>query len=109
MENIKDIINSKDPLSKSAIDLLLKHREEDLFVDYKENFDLRSQKEWLGITIDAVAFANTHGGYIVFGIEDSTFKLKGIEENTVRGLSDTNLILQKFNRYIYPPFSRIRA
>lgn len=109
MENIKDIINSKDPLSKSAIDLLLKYREEDLFVDYKENFDLRSQKEWLGITIDAVAFANTHGGYIVFGIEDSTFKLKGIEENTVRGLSDTNLILQKFNRYIYPPFSRIRA
>jgi hypothetical protein len=108
-QNVKDFLCSNDPLSEDAIEFLIDHKEEDLFVDYKESFDGKDEKQWIGISIDAMAFANTMGGFIVFGIRDSGFSVVGLNDQAVKILTDTNQILQKFNRYISPQFSSIRT
>lgn len=107
--SIKDLLTSDDPLSEDALKFLIDHKEEDLFVDYKESFDIKDEKHWLGITIDAMAFANTMGGFIVFGVKDSDFSITGLLNQSVRVLTNTNQILQKFNRYVSPHFSSIRT
>lgn len=107
--DIKSFLDSNDPLCDEAIDSLLNHKEEDLYVDYKETFCPKDEKHWLGLTADVMAFANTLGGYIVFGITDEAFSLVGIEKEALRSLASTNLVLQKLNRYIRPPFAHIRT
>lgn len=107
--DIKSFLDSNDPLCDEAIDSLLNHKEEDLYVDYKETFCPKDEKHWLGLTADVMAFANTLGGYIVFGITDEAFSLVGIEKEALRSLASTNLVLQKLNRYIRPPFVHIRT
>lgn len=106
---IKDLLLQDDPLSQEAIDCLLEYREEDLYVDYKEDFDPNVEKHWLGITADAMAFANTSGGYIVFGVRDGDFQTVGVSEEAYKALTNTNLVLQKLNRFIAPPFVHIRT
>jgi hypothetical protein len=39
-------------------------------VDYKSRFDAASQADWLEVTKDVVAMANSGGGMVIFGIED---------------------------------------
>ena len=109
IQNAKVILRSDDPLSDDAMKWLINHKEEDLFVDYKESFDGKDEKQWNGITIDAMAFANTMGGFVVFGIRDSDFSIVGLDKHTVKILTDTNQILQKFNRYLSPQLSLIRT
>ena len=107
--NIKTIIASDDPLSSDAINFLLCYKEEDIYVDYKETFNKDDEKHWVGITSDAMAFANTLGGFIVFGVRDKDFEVVGIEEAAKAALTDTNQLLQKLNRYVSPHFSHIRS
>jgi len=107
--SISSFLNCIDPLCLDAINKLLSHKEEDLYVDYKECFDPNDEKHWHGITTDAVAFANAMGGYIVFGVRDVDFTLVGLLEDAVKALTDTNLVMQKLNRYIAPPFTMIRT
>lgn len=106
---IKNFLDSNDPLCDEAIDFLLNYKEEDLYVDYKEAFSPKNEKDWLGLTADAMAFANTMGGYIVFGVTDETFSLVGLEKGPLKSLGNTSLVLQKLNRYIRPPFAHIRT
>ncbi len=107
--DIKSFLDSNDPLCDEAIDSLLNHKEEDLYVDYKESFSSKNEKDWFGLTADAMAFANTLGGYIVFGVTDETFSLVGLEKVALKALVNTNLVLQKLNRHIRPPFTHIRT
>jgi Schlafen, AlbA_2 len=107
--SIEHLINAGDPLSESAIKYLLEYKEEDVFVDYKESFENSDGKQWIGITSDIMAFANTLGGYLVFGVRDGDFEIVGIDEETISILTDTNLILQKINRFILPQFVGIRS
>jgi len=100
---------AQDPLVEEAIDRLLAHSEEDSFVDYKQTFDPSSEKQWLNLAIDGMAFANTFGGFLVFGVTDGSFELVGVSESVVNALCNTNLLLQKFNRHVLPKFQRIRA
>jgi len=102
-------LDSSDPLSEDAISFLLNYTEEDILVDYKVDFDRSDEKHWLDITIDVMAFANTHGGYIVFVIKDRTYEKVGISEELSDALTDINNILQKLNRYIGPKFTEIRS
>ena len=106
---LKKYIESDNPLSIEIIQILISHREEDLFVDYKETFNKDDQKSWLSLTTDCMAFANTLGGYLVFGIRDVSFEYVGISEEEAIILTDTNLILQKINRYISPPITALRT
>ena len=106
---VKALLLSDDPLSASTIRLLIDYREEDLHVDYKESFEPNDNKHWLELTKDAMAFANTHGGYIILGVRYQPFEILGLKETTIKILSDANNILQKINRYIAPPFTDIRT
>jgi len=107
--SVKLFLSSGDPLSVEAIERLINHKEEDLYVDYKEAFDPDDEKQWIGITSDAMAFANMMGGYIVFGVRDSDFSVIGVPESVSSQLTDTNMIMQKLNRYVAPPFTLIRS
>lgn len=96
-------------MSENAITLLLSHKEEDIYVDYKENFDPKDEKEWAGLTKDVMAFSNTEGGYIVFGVKDATFDLVGLSLEVTKKISDINFIQQKLNRFVAPPFTQVRS
>ena len=45
-------------------------------LDYKQDVELKKPKTWLK-TVSA--FANTQGGFVVFGVEDKSREVKGIE------------------------------
>ena len=107
--SVKYFLNSDNPLSDEAFNYLLKYHEEDDNLDYKETFNSDSNKEWVGITIDAMAFSNSSSGYILFGVEDKTYRHLGLNDSAKDTLSDVNLILQKLNRYVRPKFNLIRT
>ena len=79
---IVEFLCSPDPLSDEAIRHLLAHREEDQYVDYKVNFH-NDERVWVEFTKDVMALANTFGGYLVFGVEDQTFRVVGLPTEAV--------------------------
>lgn len=107
--SIKSILESENPLSDDAIDFLFSYHGEDEQIDYKVHFNIESDREWLNITKDFLAFSNTNGGFLIFGIEDATYEKKGLDLKTALYLSDVNKIQQKINRYISPPITHIRS
>lgn len=106
---IKAFLDSGDPLSEEAIEAVLQHAEEDLLVDYKESFDPKSDKCWVDIAIDAVAFSNTYGGYLVFGVQDKTYKKIGLSVEAQVALSDIKVVNEKLSRNVRPQFRTIRS
>jgi len=108
INGVKELIASSDPLSDEAIRFLLNYQEEDTLVDFKLSFD-NDDREWLEITKDILAFSNTNGGYLVFGIKDGSFEKIGLETHVVRVISDANNIIQKLNRNIEPHIQLIRC
>ena len=50
-------------------------------VDYKEKFRDDDIGSWMELAKDVYGMANNGGGYIVIGVEDGTFKPKGLEES----------------------------
>ena len=68
-ESVEDCLSAKDPLKRELVSFLIQYAEEDDRLDYKADF-VDEQKHWLEVTKDVSAFANTHGGYLLFGIED---------------------------------------
>jgi hypothetical protein len=108
MKSIRELLASEDPLSSEAFESLLNYREEDSLVDYKETFGA-TEKEWLEITKDLMAFANTSGGYLIFGVRDATYELVGLSLDVVKTLTHTDLILQKINRFFDPSLRKLRS
>lgn len=108
-KTIVNYLKSEDPLSREAIDLLLEYGEEDLYLDYKETIEKTNDKEWIELTKDIMAFANSYGGYIVFGVQDSTFNLKGLNQDSAAIVKNTDMIQQKTNRYIEPEILNLRS
>lgn len=109
MTSPKILISSDDPLSRDAAKFLVSYKEEDDVTDYKLTFHAELEKSWLDLTIDVSAFANTHGGYLVFGIEDKTKKLVGISKGVAYSLKDSNNLLQKVNRHLEPHITGLRS
>lgn len=107
--SIEELLNSPDPLSDDAFQKILSYKEEDCLIDYKEAFDPNSDKEWLGITKDIVAFANTRGGYLIFGVRDKDFLCTGLADEIVTALTDTNMVTQKINKCISPNIAELRC
>ena len=70
-----DILSMDDPLTQENAEILCDYKEEDEYVDYKSQFKSGSEKDWLEITKDIMAFANTYGGFLVYGVEDQSKKL----------------------------------
>jgi hypothetical protein len=104
---INTYLNSEDPLCMDAVRALIDYKREDIYLDYKREFNHTDEKNWHDLTSDAMAFANTLGGYIIFGVRDGDFCPVGLSEPSTKALVDTNMVIQKMNRYIAPPFSLI--
>ena len=108
-QTIANLIASEDPLSDEAIGTLLGYSEEDDRVDYKITLDPSSEKEWLGLTKDVAAFANTVGGYLIFGVRDSDKEVVGLSDAVATVLADVNNLQQKINRHLEPALGTLRA
>jgi hypothetical protein len=104
-----DLLSSSDPLSDSACIGLLSYKEEDGLIDFKQTFDPGHDKSWIDLAVDCVAFANTDGGYVVFGVADKTWKLVGLGADSVAALSDSKKVLEKINRNLVPVLTRVRT
>lgn len=68
MTSPKTLIGGDDPISRDAVKFLVGHKEEDDVTDYKLTFHPENEKSWLDLTIDVSAFANTYGGFLIFGV-----------------------------------------
>ena len=108
IRSLRDCIDADDPLSESVLDYALAYREEDSLLDFKERCD-DSEREWLEITKDVMAFVNATGGLLIFGVEDKSFKPVGLTAQTVDLLTNTNNVLQKLNRFMEPDLVAVRT
>ena len=106
---VTQYLNSDDPLTREAALFLVGYKEEDNLVDYKLEFDLRMEKHWLGITKDVSAFANTLGGYLVFGVADQSREAVGLPRKVAEEMENVNNIQQKLNRYLDPELEHVRS
>ena len=106
---LHDILSMDDPLTQENAEFLCAYKEEDEHVDYKAIFKSTDEKDWLEMTKDIMAFANTYGGFLVFGIEDQSKKIIGISDEDARKIADSNNIQQKINRFIKPNINSIRT
>ena len=106
IESIEKTLRSDDPLPDNILDILL-CQEESIYHDFKKTHDINNDRDWLKITKDFLAFANTDGGYLAFGISDKDHERIGLEDYVYYYLSDANRILQKINKYIAPAISKI--
>ena len=109
MSSINEFLTSEDPLTREVALFLASYYEEDDQVDYKQSLEPTSNKDWLEITKDISAFANTLGGYLVFGISDVDNDVVGLSRNLANILKDTNNLHQKINRHLDPDISLLRS
>lgn len=109
IKSIKEFLDSTDPLTDEAFQVVLAFREETIHVDFKVAFHFGEEREWLEITKDVMAFANTEGGYLAFGVRDKTYEIVGIDESTAKVLCDPNQLMQKVNRYVEPHITLLRS
>lgn len=106
----KELLTRSDPLSDDACESLIHYGEEDDVVDFKESFDTGSNsRSWIDLAVDCAAFANTHGGYLIFGVRDKTWDLVGLSPETASALADIKKVLEKVNRGLTPPIIGARA
>jgi len=68
MSSVQDHLLREDPLTRETAVFLVEYAEEDDRLDYKETMDITSEKHWLELTKDVSTFANTYGGYLLFGV-----------------------------------------
>ncbi len=71
---------SDGDLSKDTLRFLLNARLECEMLDYKVDLSLEDDKTLCNFTKDVLAIRNIGGGFIVIGVEDKTWILKGLTE-----------------------------
>jgi predicted HTH transcriptional regulator len=55
---------------QAEFEIAIDHRTESSSVDYKSSFDANSPGDWVEIVKDLIAFANSGGGVVIFGLTD---------------------------------------
>ena len=111
MSGVQTFLDGEDPLTRESAVFLVGYDEEDDRVDYKQDFDIDSgsEKAWLELAKDVSAFANTYGGFLVFGVSDEPKEVVGLARDRVKVLKDTNNLLQKINRFLEPDIVGLRS
>ncbi len=109
MSSVQHHLNKDDPLTRETAVFLVRYAEEDDRVDYKQTIDPASEKNLLDLTKDISAFANTYGGYLVFGINDGEKKVVGLSRAVADAIKDVNFLQQKINRHLEPNITNLRA
>jgi hypothetical protein len=56
---------------QADLETAIDHQNESTSVDYKASFDFTCPAEWVEIVKDVVAFANSGGGVVIFGLNDN--------------------------------------
>lgn len=107
--SVRDLLARPNPLTRAVAAILIEHAEEDDCVDYKQTLNLDSEKEWLELVKDISAFANTFGGYLVFGVDDASRQVVGVTHQVAVALKDADQIQQKINRHLEPPVLNLRS
>lgn len=69
-------------ISKEKLSELLNCKSENNKLDFKEVYKFDENKEKLELVRDIVSFANTKGGYIVFGVEDGSWEPIGLDSKS---------------------------
>jgi len=100
--SVRDHLTREDPLTRETALFLVEYAEEDDRVDYKQIIDPTSEKDWLEVTKDISAFANTHGGYLVFGVNNREKEVVGVSRGVADTIKDANNLHQKINRHLEP-------
>jgi hypothetical protein len=108
-KSLKELLESPDPLTDDALALVISFREETTLVDFKLTFHPNEERAWLELTKDVLAFANTLGGYLAFGIRDGTFEIEGLDHAALKVLRDPNELMQKINRFVEPQITSLRS
>jgi hypothetical protein len=105
---LKGLVLSADPLLPEAREFVLNYSGETDLIDFKEDF-LGDEREWLEVTKDILAFANTLGGYLVFGVKDGTHERKGIAQDKAAMISDPSDVQAKVNRFVEPQLTTVQC
>lgn len=95
MTSPRDYLSREDPLTRETAVFLAEYAEEDDRVDYKQTIVLTSEKNVLETTKDISAFANTYGGYLVYGINDREKEIVGLSRSVADAIKDVNNLQQK--------------
>lgn len=97
----------ENPLEPEALKSLIKtrpdgglYKRESTTLEFKENFDWDVRASRVKYLKTIAAFANKHGGYIVFGVTDSPRTLKGLTKPFMQ--IDDAQINQFFNQFLSP-------
>lgn len=91
---------------QAILETAIDHRSESNSVDYKSAFDSDSSAEWLEIVKDVVAFANSGGGIIIFGLTDDG-SASAFDCHTLDAL-DPAILTDKIYKYTSQQFSNFK-
>lgn len=80
------------------------YQKEDTKVEFKEKFDRESKEARAKYTKELAAMHNCEGGYLIFGVNDKTGELKGLED--FKDI-DNAIIADDINSYFSPHFKII--
>lgn len=69
-------------------------------IDYKRCFKFNVKRDKLELIKDIVAFANTEGGYLIFGVTDKECKWNGLDEDSDIDKADGSIIDQFLAGYV---------
>lgn len=75
-------------------------RNESKFIEFKEKFNWENKKDRADYIKEIAAFANTKGGYLIFGVKDNPKELVGIG-NSSEQIDDAD-ITNDLNNYLAP-------
>jgi hypothetical protein len=88
-----------DQLSLKRLLTLLESPSESAALDFKETLDLNHPRDRVEFAKDVLAMANTGGGHIVVGVEDSTRKHVGLNEEALSSLREAKTVNDKIRKY----------
>ena len=69
-------------------------------IDYKLMFKFSDKKDKLELVKDIVSFANTEGGYIVFGVKDKEYLWVGLDNTSTIKYADDSFISPFLSQYV---------
>jgi predicted HTH transcriptional regulator len=95
---------------QTDLETAIDHQSESNAVDYKAFFDVASSSDWIEIIKDVVAFANSGGGVMIFGISDDG-SMSAFDCLTLNSLDPANLTdkLYKYTGQQFSGFSFLKA
>lgn len=95
---------------QAEFEIAIDHRTESSSVDYKSSFDVNSAGDWVEIVKDLIAFANSGGGVVIFGLNDEG-TASAFDCNALEAL-DPAMVTDKIYKYTglqFHAFTFLRA